>query len=78
VNTQDFSQQILSLPRSVCINVHALVMAPDEKSAVVVCEGDHLTTPGTVVTLNLEGFFVVGAVPVGLFPDGAAWLSSIQ
>jgi hypothetical protein len=43
-----------------------------------VCEGDHLTIPGTVVTLNLQGFFVVGAVTVGLFPDGAAWLPPTQ
>jgi DNA-binding beta-propeller fold protein YncE len=78
VNTADLSQQILSLPRSVCINAHALVMAPGDESAVVVCEGDHKSTPGTVVTLNLEGFFVVGAVPVGLFPDGAAWLPPLQ
>jgi DNA-binding beta-propeller fold protein YncE len=74
VDTSNFSQQELSLPQSVCINSHAIVLAPDEKSAVVVCEGDHLNRPGTVVTLNLEGFFVVGAVAVGLFPDGAAWL----
>jgi DNA-binding beta-propeller fold protein YncE len=64
----------LALPSTVCKNVHALVLAPDEKSAQVVCEGDHITLPGTVVTVNLDGFFIVGSVSVGMFPDGAAWL----
>jgi DNA-binding beta-propeller fold protein YncE len=74
VETATLAEQTLALPQSVCLNAHALVMAPDDKSAVVVCEGDHLMRPGTVVTLNLEGFFIVGSVEVGLFPDGAAWL----
>jgi DNA-binding beta-propeller fold protein YncE len=78
VDTGTFTQQELSLPQSVCLNVHAIVLTPDDQSAVAVCEGDHLNRPGTVVTINLQGFFVVGAVSVGLFPDGAAWLPPVQ
>jgi YVTN family beta-propeller protein len=74
VDTATLALRELAVPGSVCVNAHALVMANDEKSAVLVCEGDHVMRPGTIVTINLEGFFVVGSVPVGLFPDGAAWL----
>jgi DNA-binding beta-propeller fold protein YncE len=74
VDVPTLNTGVLALPSSVCLNVHALQLAPDEQSAVVVCEGDHLMRPGTVLTINVPGFFVVGAVAVGLFPDGAAWL----
>jgi DNA-binding beta-propeller fold protein YncE len=79
VDTATLATTTLALPPSVCFNVHALVMTPDEQSAIVVCEGDHKypplqMRPGTALTVNLAGFFVVGAAVVGVFPDGAAWL----
>jgi DNA-binding beta-propeller fold protein YncE len=74
VDVASLGTRTLALPPSACLNVHALVLTPDEKSAVVVCEGDHLMRPGTILTLSIDGFFIVGSVPVGMFPDGAAWL----
>ena len=59
-----------------CLNAHAFVLAPDEQSAVVVCEGDH-TTPGSVVFISVPAFAATGAVKVGVFPDGAAWLPPV-
>jgi DNA-binding beta-propeller fold protein YncE len=78
VDTATLNQQVLALPNSVCLNVHAFVFAPDEKSGVVVCEGDHVVRPGTVLTIDTQGFFIAGAVTVGMFPDGAAWLPPVQ
>lgn len=56
-----------------CLNAHAFVLAPDEQSAVVVCEGDH-TKAGSVVSISVPAFAATGAVTVGVFPDGAAWV----
>jgi fatty-acyl-CoA synthase len=42
-------------------------------AAVVVCEGNHVT-PGSVVFVTVPAFAATGAVSVGVFPDGAAWL----
>jgi DNA-binding beta-propeller fold protein YncE len=64
----------LDLPRDACLNAHALVMAPSGTSGVVVCEGDHRTVLGTAVGVDLVGRVVGSAAPIGLFPDGAAWL----
>ncbi len=78
VDTASLMTSTLALPNSVCLNVHAMRLTPDEQSGVAVCEGDHIMRPGTVLTINIPGFYVVGAVPVGLFPDGAAWLPPAQ
>ena len=74
VDTGSMMTRTLALPSAACLNVHALVLAPDEQSAQLVCEGDHVMRPGTIVTVNIPGYFVVGYVAVGMFPDGAAWL----
>lgn len=59
----------LALPKESCLAAHALhVLSPT--SAALVCEGDHLTRPGTVVMLDLQAWTVRGFVEVGLFPDG--------
>jgi DNA-binding beta-propeller fold protein YncE len=68
--------ETLPFPESVCINPHAIDLYPDKQNAVLVCEGDHVTIPGTVVELALSAntVYVVGAVTVQMFPDGAVWL----
>lgn len=78
IDTATLAATTLPMPMGSCLNMHALKMAPDEKSMVLVCEGDHVTKPGTVVTISLEPLSVTGFVEVGLFPDGAAWLPPVQ
>jgi len=65
---------VIALPKDGCLNAHALVPTPDEKAAVVICEGDHRLIPGTALFLDLGASSVGGSVPIGIFPDGAAWL----
>ncbi len=72
-NIEDTSDLVLPPGDTGCVNAHAFVLAPDEQSAVVVCEGDH-TGSGSVVFLSVPAFAATGAVKVGVFPDGAAWL----
>lgn len=75
----------LPLPPDTCLNAHALSVLPSlsgrAAGAAVLCEGDHLTRPGTVVfidlPLNLSGWTVRGHVEVGLFPDGMAILPAL-
>jgi DNA-binding beta-propeller fold protein YncE len=66
--------QTVPFPASACKNAHAFVLAEGGQSGLVVCEGDHVTMPGTVVYLTTTPLVVTGFVPVGLYPDGAAWL----
>ncbi|HEY7953657.1 MAG: hypothetical protein ACHQ17_08110 [Polyangia bacterium] len=74
IDTATLKTTTLPMPDGACLNMHAIHIAPDEQSAVLVCEGDHVTMPGTVVNISLPPFAVTGFVAVGLFPDGAAWL----
>jgi DNA-binding beta-propeller fold protein YncE len=64
----------LPLPSGSCKNAHMLHLTPDGARAILVCEGDHVTMPGTAVFLSITPTVVTGFVEVGLFPDGAAWL----
>ncbi len=66
----------LPLPASLCVNAHAIDLFPDKLHGMVVCEGDHVTIPGSVVELSLDqsAFYIVGATNVQMFPDGAVWL----
>jgi hypothetical protein len=64
----------MPLPNGSCKNAHAFVLTPDDKSAVMVCEGDHIVVPGTVVFLTTTPLAVTSFQQVGMFPDGAAWL----
>jgi DNA-binding beta-propeller fold protein YncE len=80
IDTTTLATRTLPLPPSLCVNAHALVMAPGFKTAVVVCEGMHTrlpATPGSIVFLDVPSFSIVGAVTVGAFPDGAAWLPAM-
>jgi len=74
IDTVTLQKRDLVLPTESCLNAHALVLTPDEQSAVVVCEGDHRTRPGTAVFLSIPSYSVSGYVQTGMFPDGAAWL----
>lgn len=64
----------LAPPNGTCKNAHAFVLAPDDRDAVLVCEGDHINIQGTVVFMTITPLAVTGSAQVGLFPDGAAWL----
>jgi DNA-binding beta-propeller fold protein YncE len=58
----------LALPRQTCLNARNVELSSDEATAFVVCEGDHKTRPGSVVTVDVASRAVVGWVDVGLFP----------
>jgi hypothetical protein len=64
----------LPLPTEGCRNAHAIQLSPDERTAIVICEGDHGKVPGAIAYIDTEGFAFTGSVDVGLFADGAAWL----
>jgi len=59
----------LALPSGACLNAHMLQVAPDGKSAEVICEGNHLGQ-GSMVFLDLEARAVTKIVSLGVFPDG--------
>ncbi|MSP62662.1 MAG: YncE family protein [Myxococcales bacterium] len=65
---------VISLPEPVCLKAHAILVMPDDQTAYLVCEGDHVERPGTLVALDLKARAVLGHVEVGLFPDGIALL----
>ena len=69
--------QTVPFPTGSCLHVHAIQLTPDEQGAVAVCEGDHVTKPGTIVFLTMNPLTVTGFVQMGLYPDGAAWLPPI-
>jgi DNA-binding beta-propeller fold protein YncE len=63
------------MPRSACLNAHAVQLSPDQGTLVVVCEGDHTpNVPGSVAYIATDSGALVGSVGVGVFADGAAWL----
>ncbi len=74
IDTKTLKTQMLPTPTSACTNAHAFVMAPDRATGVLVCEGDQVMIPGSVVTISVGGFSVLGAAMTGMFSDGAAWL----
>jgi DNA-binding beta-propeller fold protein YncE len=64
-------QGTIPLAPSGCLNVHQVELTPDEKHALVVCEGDHVG-PGTFHAVDLASRQVVKTVQVGIFPDSVA------
>jgi DNA-binding beta-propeller fold protein YncE len=74
----------LPLPKAACLNVHALHVLPPGPAVgiALVCEGDHIMIPGTVVFIDMPpdfvGWAVHGYVPVGLFPDGVKPLPALM
>ena len=63
----------IPLAPSGCLNVHQVKLTPDERHALVVCEGDHVG-PGTFHVVDLAEKRVVKTVQVGIFPDSVALL----
>lgn len=63
----------IPLSPSGCVNVHQVELTPDERHALVVCEGDHVG-PGTFHVVDLAERQVVKTVRVGIFPDSVAIL----
>lgn len=74
IETATLAKRDLPLPASACLNAHAFQLEPNQATGIVVCEGDHKTRPGTIVSVSTTPFVVNGFVNVGLFSDGAAWL----
>ncbi len=63
----------LNFQVEVCRSPHAVLLTPDEKSVLVVCEGDHIA-PGTVAVVNIQNPATPAptkSIPVGVFPDDA-------
>jgi DNA-binding beta-propeller fold protein YncE len=77
IDTQTLATRTLPLPPTACLNAHAFVLGPDGVNGVVVCEGDHVMRPGSIVFVNVAAFAVTGFVNVGMFSDGAAWLPAL-
>ncbi|HZS38340.1 MAG TPA: hypothetical protein VFF06_16000 [Polyangia bacterium] len=74
VDTATLATTLIAVPSSACMNAHMVKLTPDGKNAIMVCEGDHVMKPGTAVMMSIVPPVVTGFVPVGIFPDGAAWL----
>ncbi|WP_224244936.1 YncE family protein [Hyalangium gracile] len=63
----------IPLAPSGCLNIHQVMLTPDERHGLVVCEGDHVG-PGTFHVVDLAERKVVKTVQVGIFPDSVALL----
>lgn len=74
IDTTTLQTRQLPLPTTACQNAHAFVLSPDGVTGLVVCEGDHVSRPGSIVWINVPAFAVIGAVNTLMFSDGAAWL----
>ena len=74
VDTTTMARRDLPLPPEACVNAHAFVLGPDGVNGIVVCEGDHVKIPGSVVYVNVSAFAITGYVNTLMFSDGAAWL----
>ena len=59
--------------RATCLNAHIMLLSADGKTANLVCEGDH-AGPGSFVFLDLQANSVISSVPLGIFPDGMAFV----
>jgi len=77
IDTQTLQTRILPLPSEACLNAHAFVLGPDGINGVLVCEGDHVKRPGSIVWINVAAFAIQGFANVGMFSDGAAWLPAL-
>ena len=62
------------LPARACLNAHVARVLPDDDTAYVVCEGDHVQRHGSVLAFSVKAQAALGFVDVGLFPDGMAIL----
>jgi len=69
----DYAPPEIPLAPSGCLNVHQVELTPDDRHALVVCEGDHVG-PGTFHVVDLAQRKVMKTVQVGIFPDSVALL----
>jgi YVTN family beta-propeller protein len=58
----------IELPATACRNAHAVHLAAGGRTALVVCEGDHVG-PGSVVWVDTAARAVLSSTTVGVFPD---------
>lgn len=72
IDTKLRTMRHLPLPKAKCTAAHALRVTPAGDEAFVVCEGNHVTEPGTLLRLDLTRFSLVDTLTLGLFPDGLA------
>ncbi len=72
-STRGYVPPEIPLAPSGCLNVHQVSLTPDERYALVVCEGDHVG-PGTFHVVDLAERKVVKTVQVGIFPDSVTLL----
>jgi DNA-binding beta-propeller fold protein YncE len=77
IDTKTLATTDLSLPMQACLNPHAFRQTPDFTVGVIVCEGDHVKVPGSMVYLTMASFSIAGYVTLDMFPDGAAWLPAL-
>lgn len=68
----------LPLPEGSCLRPHMLLAAADGQLGWLTCEGDHVRRRGSLVALDLAARTVLGAVELGLYPDGLALLPSAR
>jgi hypothetical protein len=54
-----------------CLHAHMMLVDSDGQRGQLICEGDQ-RGPGSFVWLDLVAGTVLGAVPIGVFPDGLA------
>jgi hypothetical protein len=69
---------VIPLPADSCLNAHAAMVMPGDHTAYVICEGDHVKRPGSLVALDLDAHGVAGYVDLGLYPDGIVSLPAAQ
>ncbi|HEY0840575.1 MAG TPA: hypothetical protein VGD74_10355, partial [Vulgatibacter sp.] len=57
-----------------CENAHTAVVSPDESTLWIVCEGDRLVEPGTLLRLERATLAPTGHLTLGLFPDDVVYV----
>jgi DNA-binding beta-propeller fold protein YncE len=75
IDTKTLATRDLPAPTGSCLNMHAFVLAPPSfTTGIVICEGDHVKTPGSALYVDVQSFTAIGYVTLDMFSDGAAWL----
>jgi DNA-binding beta-propeller fold protein YncE len=55
-----------------CLNARNTRISSDDRTAYIVCEGDHQARPGTLVAVDLASRALIGTVKLGVFPTAIA------
>jgi DNA-binding beta-propeller fold protein YncE len=56
-----------ALPATSCVNPHQVVLSADEKTAYVLCEGDH-SSDGQYAIVDLATWTVTASTLIGIYP----------